>query len=405
MPEWVIISQNQCTLPAPAYPWPKQVRELKDALLAANRNRPASASSNTKIEGRVVQHLEIDALVQECESCQVPVIMLQEWDDCQLEMQSKPQLHGYWVTCPAGQVLQDTHLPVFFHKKQWHPLTIRLSSFKGYRKSEARNSQGIWAVSAQHKNPEMGFFVFVNCHVCHELYHGKATERAQNERDAIPVAMEAWPKDKEGRPLAAYVVMAGDFNKGGHTEGKLFNDAVIREGLPLLLFDLVKGTCPITGAASWEMTPPPIRFETLEWTRATGEHEILGITRPRTDTKEGLLICVPRNGQGQAPATSSVSSATPSPLGTSSKLQFRKPTESEVAHAALRCATSSDGGNVQIQGPALFGTLNKGEKVLPTQAKVRGVLLGGDITRFPAFDTWNPTTSDMRWRSAKHNGH
>ena len=66
----------------------------------------------------------------------------------------------------------------------------------------------------------MGFFVFVNCNVCHELFHGKATERAQNERDAILVTMEAWRKDKEGQPLPAYVVMAGDFNKGGYTEGK-----------------------------------------------------------------------------------------------------------------------------------------------------------------------------------------
>ena len=129
---------------------------------------------------------------------------------------------------------------------------------------------------------------------------------------------------------------------------------------------------------------PPIRFETSAWTRVMGEHEILGITRPRTDTKEGLLICVPRNGQGQ--------------------LQIRKPTESEVAHAALQCATSSDGGNVQIQGPALFGTLTKDEEVLPTQAKTDGVLLDGDITRSPAFDTWNATTSDMRWHSAKHDG-
>ena len=109
------------------------------------------------------------------------------------------------------------------------------------------------------QNSEMGFFVFINCHMCHELYGtGKATERAQNERDALLVAIEAWPRSEERQPLAAYVVMAGDYNKGSYTNGKLFNEAVINEGLPLKPFVLARDTCPIHGAASWDMFIPPI---------------------------------------------------------------------------------------------------------------------------------------------------
>ena len=77
----------------------------------------------------------------------------------------------------------------------------------------------------------MGFFVSIDCHVCHKLYgQGKATARAKNDRDALLVAMEAWPRNEEGQPLAAHVAMAGDYNKGGYTGGKLFNEAVISEG-------------------------------------------------------------------------------------------------------------------------------------------------------------------------------
>ena len=115
--------------------------------------------------------------------------------------------------------------------------------------------------------------------------------------------MEAWPRSAEGRPLAAHVVMAGDFNKGGYTTGKLFNEAVVREGLPLRPLDLTKGTCPITGAASWEMASPPVRFERSTWFPTEGEHEILGIPRPSTGTTNGLLICAPRNGKGQLQGT------------------------------------------------------------------------------------------------------
>ena len=230
----------------------------------------------------------------------------------------------------------------------------------------------------------MGFFVFVNCHICHGRYRGKTGKRTQNEREAVLVTMEAWPKNAEGRPLAAHVVTAGDFNKGAYTDGKLFNAAVVREGLPIKPFDLPKGTCPITGAASWEMPSPPIRFDRSAWTIKMEEHEILGIPRPSAGTTKGWLICAPMNDQGQ--------------------LQIGEPTWAEIADTAQQCKTACGEGNVEMQGPVLFGTLSKEEEVLPAQAKADGVILDGNINRFPAFHEWNSATACTQWHTTKNNG-
>lgn len=133
------------------------------------------------------------------------------------------------------------------------------------------------------------------------------------------------------------------------------------------------------------MVIPPIRFEALDWTRATEEHEILGIPRPSAGEKEGLLICVPKEGQGQR--------------------HFRKPTESEMASTAAQCATCTSGGNVHIQVTALFGILKQEEQALPTQVVTHEVPMDGDVSRSPLFDQWNPANAGSHWYSASYKGH
>ena len=74
------------------------------------------------------------------------------------------------------------------------------------------------------------------------------------------------------------------------------------------------------------------------------------------------------------------------PKNEQGKLEIRRPTESEIASTTLQGTASSDGGNVQIHGPTLFGSLNDNEKILPEQVKEDSALLNGDVQRFPAFD-------------------
>ena len=98
------------------------------------------------------------------------------------------------------------------------------------------------------------------------MYATSSTARERQPQEQRTRGMHCWWQWKlgqgtRGQPLAAHVVMAGDYNKGGYTEGKLFNEAVISEGIPLKPFDLEKGTCPINGAASWDMVIPLIRVE------------------------------------------------------------------------------------------------------------------------------------------------
>lgn len=93
--------------------------------------------------------------------------------------------------------------------------------------------------------------------------------------------------------LAAHVVMAGDYNKGSYMKGRLFNEAVAREGLPLVPFDLDVGTCPINGAASWHLGTPAARLETSAWTQKHEEHEMLTVSMPGDGKLMNQLICVP----------------------------------------------------------------------------------------------------------------
>lgn len=197
--ELLLGKHNLCSLPQPAYPWIVQLRRVKGITLAISWNRPPNASSKTKFRRRIKQPFEIDAFVEECVSCKILVLMFQEWGDGRLDAPSKPSL-------------QNICLPIFLNKDQWDPLSVRVSTLKGYRGETGQNCQGIWAVSVQQKNQAHGHFVFINCHIQHALYgkKGEPEQLKKNEQDAILVCKEAWPRDRAGQVLAGHVVMAGD---------------------------------------------------------------------------------------------------------------------------------------------------------------------------------------------------
>lgn len=184
MEEWLLISQTQSNMPKPAYPWPRQFRRFRACLLAANWNRPPWASSKTRIEGRVEQHLEIDAFVQECESCQVPVIMLQEWGDERLEMRSKPQLRGYWVVCLQARSFKIHTYPCSSTRSYGTPRPLGCLPLKG---AERILPQAVKAYGPSLRNTRIQKWGFSSSSIA--MY---ATSSAGRERQPRTRGMHCW---------------------------------------------------------------------------------------------------------------------------------------------------------------------------------------------------------------------